>query len=402
MQTFAAFWIFGLVNNVLYVVILSAAVDLVGPTTPKAIVLMADVLPSFLCKITSPFFIHLVPYSVRIYGLVLLSFTGMLIIWWSSNVASILGGIVLASASSGFGEITFLQLTHYYGEASLNGWASGTGGAGLFGAFVFMIFTTVLAVSPNTTLLMFSVVPFAFILTYFGLLPKPPMPKSDLVDPSEELEAVTTELNPDYQPLSNPDAPETPQSSKTLAEHMILTTRRILPYIWPYMAPLFTVYTAEYIINQGVSPTLLFPLDQMPFHHFRDAYVTYSTLYQLGVFISRSSGPFYHLDRVYVPAVLQMVNLLLIILQSLFVWLPSIYLVMLLVFYEGLLGGLSYINTFRLVTERTKLSEREFAMGCVGMSDSGGIVLAATISMFLEPALCQYQVHNGRPWCTRK
>lgn len=37
---------------------------------------------------------------------------------------------------------------------------------------------------------------------------------------------------------------------------------------------------AEYIINQGISPTLLFPLDEMPFDRYRDAYVTYGTLYQ--------------------------------------------------------------------------------------------------------------------------
>ena len=43
---FIAFWLFGLINNVLYVVNLSAAIDLVGPLVPKATVLLAD---PFLC-----------------------------------------------------------------------------------------------------------------------------------------------------------------------------------------------------------------------------------------------------------------------------------------------------------------------------------------------------------------
>ena len=47
-RTFASFFIFGLLNNILYVIILSAAIDLVGPSTPKAIVLLADIIPSFL------------------------------------------------------------------------------------------------------------------------------------------------------------------------------------------------------------------------------------------------------------------------------------------------------------------------------------------------------------------
>lgn len=35
-----------------------------------------------------------------------------------------------------------------------------------------------------------------------------------------------------------------------------------------YMVPLFLVYLAEYTINQGVAPTLLFPLAESPFKHF--------------------------------------------------------------------------------------------------------------------------------------
>lgn len=62
-RIFIAFWLFGLINNVLYVVNLSAAIDLVGPLVPKATVLLADVLPSFLVKIVAPFFIHVVPYK---------------------------------------------------------------------------------------------------------------------------------------------------------------------------------------------------------------------------------------------------------------------------------------------------------------------------------------------------
>lgn len=52
----------GLINNILYVIILSAALDLVGPSVPKATVLLADVIPSFLTKLTAPYYIHAVPY----------------------------------------------------------------------------------------------------------------------------------------------------------------------------------------------------------------------------------------------------------------------------------------------------------------------------------------------------
>lgn len=40
--------------------------------------------------------------------------------------------------------------------------------------------------------------------------------------------------------------------------------------------PLFLVYVAEYLINQSVAPTLLFPLHSTPFSHFRSFYPTYA------------------------------------------------------------------------------------------------------------------------------
>jgi battenin len=77
-RTAVAFFIFGLMNNILYVIVLSvilllflrltpkAALDLVGPTVPKAVVLLADVVPSFLFKAVAPYFFHIVPYKYLI------------------------------------------------------------------------------------------------------------------------------------------------------------------------------------------------------------------------------------------------------------------------------------------------------------------------------------------------
>jgi battenin len=77
-RTAIAFFIFGLINNILYVIVLSvilllllrltrqAALDLVGPTVPKAVVLLPDIIPSFLFKAVAPYFFHIVPYKYLI------------------------------------------------------------------------------------------------------------------------------------------------------------------------------------------------------------------------------------------------------------------------------------------------------------------------------------------------
>jgi battenin len=378
---YGCFWAFGLVNNVLYVVILSAALDLVGAEAPKAIVLLADVVPALLCKITAPFYFHLVPYKYRIGLLIGLSFGGMMIIANSDSRFFRLLGIALASASSGLGEVSFLQLTHYYTSWAMAGFSSGTGAAGLVGSFMFLVMTSWIGIATSTSLIVFSLLPFSFAVVYGVILP--------VGSDSAQYESLG---EPESQSESTPD-------SKFRTFSFFGTVERIKPLVKPFMAPLMLVYIAEYIINQGISPTLLFPLEDMPYTRYRDAYVTYGALYQLGVFISRSSSPFFRLRRLYLPAILQWANLILCVIQSLFVLLPNIYLVMLVIFYEGLLGGLGYVNTFLLVSETVPLSEREFAMGSVGISDSTGIAIAALVSMWLEKALCGYQISTGRPWC---
>jgi hypothetical protein len=110
------------------------------------------------------------------------------------------------------------------------------------------------------------------------------------------------------------------------------------------MLPLLLVYIAEYTINQGVAPTLLFPLHSTPFGEFRSFYPTYNAIYQVGVFISRSSTPFFRVHHLYAPSFLQMVNLLLLTLHALFNFIPNVYIIFIIVFWEGLLGGLVYVR----------------------------------------------------------
>lgn len=105
------------------------------------------------------------------------------------------------------------------------------------------------------------------------------------------------------------------------------------------MLPLFLVYVAEYTINQGVAPTLLFPLASSPFKHYRAFYPAYNALYQLGVFISRSSLPFVRVRTLYTPTLLQVLNLCLLTAHALWPFLPGVWWVFVVVFWEGLLGG---------------------------------------------------------------
>lgn len=433
-KLFASFFIFGLVNNVLYVIILTAAHDLVPPTTPKSLILLADILPAFTLKLSLPLLAkttHIHPgedgptgqtetqepggsakekaglginYPRRLAVIVILSCIGMFLTSLPTRLPIVLFGIVLASLSSGLGEITFLQLSHYYNSDNSNipihGWSSGTGGAGLVGSGLILLLTTIFKFPITWVLRASALIPLVQFWVYHFFLPTPlSLTGFSSASPNEENIQLLEESSIAFENLDlivNRDTGNAP----TVGLSSLI--QKVNKYIFVYMFPLAMVYFAEYTINQGVAPTMLFPLNETPFSTYRDSYVTYGTIYQIGVFVSRSSGSFFKIKYLNLMGLLQTINLVACILQSIYIWIPSIWIVFILIFYEGLLGGAAYVNTFMNVSEEVPFDEREFALGCVGMSDSFGIVLAASISMWLEPELCRYQQGTGRNWCTQK
>ncbi|KAL8772441.1 MAG: hypothetical protein Q9209_002392 [Squamulea sp. 1 TL-2023] len=416
-----AFWLFGLINNVLYVIILSAALDLVGPNVPKAVVLLADIVPSLVIKLCAPYFIHVIPYSFRIILFVVISSWGMLLLALAppytdgGTITTKMAGVVLASLSSGAGELSFLGLTHFYGTFSQAAWGSGTGAAGLIGAGYYSITTTSIGLSVKVSLLASSCLPLVMVLSFFLVLPRSPLRRivpskrrdenggndeedddvSDLEDRgllADPLEGSTTSIKSSE-----------PASWKRKFFHDLRRSRGlIIPYTLSIL-PLMLVYFSEYLINQSVAPTLLFPLKQTPFTEYRSFYPTYATIYQLGVFISRSSLPFLRLPYLYSLGFLQLLNLALLILQSLYIFLPSVYIVFAVIFWVGIIGGLVYVNTYARIADDVPEEEREFALGAVTVSDSAGITLAGLVGVVggVEEGLCAWQVGRGRGWCKR-
>ncbi|KAF2717894.1 batten's disease protein Cln3 [Polychaeton citri CBS 116435] len=438
----SAFWMFGLINNVLYVVILTASLDLVGPSVPKGTVLLADVIPSFLVKLTAPYYIHNITYNVRILLFCALSAGGMLLIALSPDstaagtIITKMIGVVLASLSSGGGELSFLGLTHFYGPLSLAAWGSGTGGAGLIGAGAYAIATVTFGWSVRGTLLASALLPIIMLVSFFIVLPKGPLRTARMheVDQrqahaEEEDEEDENEAPETAGLLSRP--PDDGQVVSTATQRYATKATRkakralndfqaklhrakslILPYVRfhtsPFtapnnsMLPLFLVYLAEYTINQGVAPTLLFYLPTSPFNHYRAFYPTYNAIYQVGVFISRSSLPFIRVKTLYTPTFLQILNLAALTLHALFPYIPNVWFVFGIIFWEGLLGGLVYVSTFAAIGEEVEEDDREFSLGATTVSDSAGICVAGFLGMAMEVWLCRWQVGHGRDWCTRE
>uniref|UniRef100_A0A4X2KGN7 Battenin n=1 Tax=Vombatus ursinus TaxID=29139 RepID=A0A4X2KGN7_VOMUR len=153
-----------------------------------------------------------------------------------------------------------------------------------------------------------------------------------------------------------------------------------------YIVPLTLVYFAEYFINQGLFELLFFRNTSL---NHAQQYRWYQMLYQVGVFVSRSSLRCCHFRFIWLLAVLQFLNLGFLMAEVWFSFLPSIYLVFLIILYEGCLGGAAYVNTFHRVAVETQDEHREFAMATACIADTLGISLSGALALPLHDFLCQ-------------
>ncbi|KNZ79134.1 Protein BTN1 [Termitomyces sp. J132] len=422
-----SFFLFGLLNNVLYVIILSAALDLVPPSTPKGIIAFVNIAPALVAKVGWPYLLkgH-IRYTKRLMGCCLLSSLGMIVVAAFDNLNMRLLGISFASFSSGLGELTFLQLSTTYTPPSLAGrsvgyFASGTGAAGLVGAFLWW---EVRSLGVRVGVGLSSIMPWIIPIVYFFLLPHTyedaTSPAEHSIIPYAPLPATEDEIGEEgFVPSGRKRGVSLSANDKW---------RLVKPLLVKYMLPLFIVYLLEYTINQGIAPTLLYPVPNAKdhpvlskfIHTIRDYYPLWQLVYQTTVFLSRSSItlgiPPLPANLLFTPAVLQALIFVILAFDSAVGLFPdddgaiSIVTVFLLISLEGVCGGLAYVNVFYRINqerpdpqsmhdvERTK-QEREFRIGSIGFADSCGILLAAVVAVPTEVTLCKTQINRGKMLC---
>lgn len=137
-KTVICFYIFGLLSLLNRQLILTATQDiLTGSHIPSSTVIIAASLSVMLVKVASPWFVQRCSYRTRTTAVVLLHIGGFLIIVLSSDVYWRLVGVAVMCAAGGLSEITFLALTSFYDDISVNAFAAGLGMSSLSGPFLY-------------------------------------------------------------------------------------------------------------------------------------------------------------------------------------------------------------------------------------------------------------------------
>lgn len=111
--------------------------------------------------------------------------------------------------------------------------------------------------------------------------------------------------------------------------------------------------------------------------------------YQVGVFISRSSVNLIKINKIWLLNVFQFINVAIILTEVLTYALPTIWIVFGVVLWEGLLSGLSYVNTYYRMSVEISEDRRKFALGVAPVADAIGIALAGIFAIPAHNAICK-------------
>ena len=335
------FWLFGLVNNITFILLSTASIDIL----PKniSIVTACAITPVFLVKLISPFVIKykILSYDNRVKALTILYFTAYLLICFSKETDIILIGIILSGMASGIGEVTFIPIASIISEKCISYWSSGSGFAGVIGSGYYLTMTQILKLDSNKAILFLIWLPFVIILFY-----------KKLNFNQENIEYLN------YKNISNGD---------------------LKLWIKSFILPLLIVYFCEYSINL----TTFIRLSKFNDKIYRQdkVFKQYSFTYQSGVLISRSLKlliPNLKINFIWIFPILQGINLILFSFFSEYNIIPNISIIFILILYEGLLGGLAYLFTFTKIKHKLPEDKREI---CTSITTLGEVLgqISATI-----------------------
>ncbi|XP_065204244.1 battenin-like [Planococcus citri] len=309
--------------------------------------------------------------SIRTILVVISSALGLILVALSDSLLVAVLGVICTAFSSGLGETSFISFTVYFKDKSvLSGWSSGTGGAGFFGSLTYAGLMMA-GLTPRTTLFLLLVVPLTMAISFWLILENP---LNTSIDPEESA------------PVADAAAPSTSNTPKTISRHSLRYKINAIPRSLPYILPLTLVYYFEYVINQGLFELCLL---QNAFIDPKTQYRWFQVFYQIGVFISRSSISVIQIDKLWTLAVIQGINLIYFGLEAIYKFTPSVIIVLIIILWEGMVAGLTYVNTFHNIQKEVRPEDRETVTGITSVSDGLGITSSGFSAIPLHDAICK-------------
>lgn len=403
LRNLVAFWVLGFINNIGYVIMIAGAQEI--SSGGVGLVYFMDISPALLVKLTGPYWFPLISYQHRTYlGALWMLVSFLVVAYGSGSLWLQLLGVAFSGLQSGMMEASYLAMASLYkSRQCLTCWSSGTGLAGVGGYAWVACFHIWLGCSFAQTLMLASVFPVLYVLTFCLVLDSSRLPAErncnymPIPDAGVDAEAVaaikTEQRSARHKRKTLEDLEDREQDRKLKPSHQ-MTIREKLRFtttLAPYMVPLTVVYFAEYTMQTGVWSTIGFPVSS---EAARSEFYNYAGLgYQSGVFLSRSSGVLFQANR----AVLYLMPFLQTCLLAFFTVVSITHFwynwsLLVFCFMTGLLGGGVYVNAFMLLSKEVPASHVEFALSAASVSDTVGIMMADFVGLILQG--CLYSINR--------
>jgi battenin len=123
-----------------------------------------------------------------------------------------------------------------------------------------------------------------------------------------------------------------------------------------------------------------------------EQYRAFQIIYQVGVFVSRSSVNIIQIRKTWIMSIIQGCIAIFFFFEAIYLFTPSILIIFAIIFIEGLQGGLAYVNTYYRMTQEVPQHYKAFAMNIVAMGDSFGIIAAGFLAIRVHNWICQLPV----------
>lgn len=111
-------------------------------------------------------------------------------------------------------------------------------------------------------------------------------------------------------------------------------------------------------------------------------------VYQMGVFSSRSLGAFFKPRRAWWATILQALNACGFIYMTSSMNIPNIWIIFILVFGVGCVGGYCYVQTFIRLVKVLPVSQHKFSLGMMTIAESFGIAVGGLSAIPIRYVIC--------------
>ncbi|XP_022781893.1 protein BTN1-like [Stylophora pistillata] len=396
-----AFFGLGIILYAFFSLVIVAAQDILAETyLPTSVVLIANVAPAFLVSLITPY-LRRIPYVVRIFLVFFLSETGVIVLALAGQVHWKLIGVGMVSVGLGLGEPTILSLTSFHGELTLTAFSAGTGVGFAIAPLYYTALTTWACVSPKVTTLISAAMMFLILVCYYFIHKSEEKRNCSPSDDHIGVPYSALETNENLCVTSDKDDEENGEEASLSWGEKIMVIRELVPH----MLTLFITIFSEYLIIQAVITTLAFP--SSPFKP-RDHYEYYILVFTVGEVVGRSYlavlscikedwGEKVKFPYLWVLCLVQVMDLAFLALAAWYRFLPSVWIVLPLVFVSGAAVGTFYVNVVMIFRNSIQQRFKEFAMGHIELPLAGGVLTAAMLGLYIEPLLrehCMILVDN--------